>query len=57
VERAAQLGLVLRVTLQVAQLVSAMGELTLITVFAFASFLEWTTQLGLVAVEGKTKKG
>jgi hypothetical protein len=52
----AQFGLILGVTLQVAQLVSAMSELALITVFAFTSFLKWTTQLGLVAVNGDKER-
>lgn len=49
VKCAAKFCLVFRMTLQVAQFMHAMSELTLITVFAFASFLEWTTQFRLVA--------
>lgn len=51
VKCAAQLGFVLRVTLQIAQLVNAMCELALVSVFALASFLEGTTQFRLVAVD------
>lgn len=53
---AAQLRLVFRVALQVTQLMHAMSELTFITIFAFASFLEWTTQLRLVAARAGERK-
>lgn len=53
VKCATQLRLVFRMTLQVAQLMHPMSKLTLITVFAFASFLERAAQLRLVAVEGE----
>jgi hypothetical protein len=56
VKCAAQLGLVFWVTLQVAQFMHAMGELTFITIFAFTSFVERTTQLGLVAAEEADKE-
>lgn len=52
---ATQLGLVLRVALQVAQLVKAVRKLTFVSVFAFASFLVGTTQFRLVA--GVRKEG
>lgn len=48
---ATQLGFVFWMTLQVAQLMRAMSELAFITVFALASFLEWTTQFRFVAVD------
>lgn len=50
---ATEFRLVLRMTLQVAQLMHPMSKLTLITVFTFASFLERAAQLRLVAVEGE----
>jgi uncharacterized membrane protein len=56
VKCAAQFCLVFGVALQVAQFVHAMSELTLITVFALASFFEWTTQFRLVAVEEEGEK-
>jgi hypothetical protein len=42
--------------LQVTQLMHAMSELTFITIFAFASFLEWTAQFRLVAEMKNNKK-
>lgn len=50
VKCATQFRLVFRVALQVAQLMHTVCELTFITVFAFASFFEWTAQFRLVAV-------
>lgn len=50
VESATQFRFIFGMTLQIAQLMHAMSKLTFITIFAFASFLEWTTQLRLVAV-------
>jgi hypothetical protein len=49
-ESATQFRLIFGMTLQIAQLMSTMSKLTFITIFAFASFLEWTTQFRLVAI-------
>lgn len=49
VERATQLGLVLWMTLEIAQFLHAMRELTLITVLTLTRFLEWSAQLGFVS--------
>lgn len=49
VERAAQLGLVLWMTLEVAQFLHAVRELALITVLTLTRFLEWSAQLGFVS--------
>lgn len=51
VKRTTQFGLVFRMALQVTQLMNTMSELTFITVFAFTSFLERTTQFRLVTIE------
>jgi hypothetical protein len=56
VKCAAQFRLVFWMALQVTQLMHAMSELTFITVFAFASFLEWTTKFRLVAKKTKMRK-
>lgn len=58
VESAAQLGLVARVALQVAQLMVSVRELALVAVLALASLLEGPAQLGLVTVNrrGNSKR-
>jgi hypothetical protein len=55
-ESATQFRLVFGMTLQIAQLMSTMSKLTFITIFAFASFLEWTTQFRLVSVLNNFQK-
>lgn len=49
VERAAQLRLVLRMALQVAQLVHSVRELALVTVLALTGLLVRSAQFGLVS--------
>lgn len=49
VKSATQFGLVLRVALQITQFVKAVGKLTFVSVFAFASFFVGTTQFRLVS--------
>lgn len=49
VECAAQLGLVLGVSDEVAELVASVCELTLVPVLALARLLVWSAQLGLVS--------
>lgn len=49
VERTAQLGLVLWMTLEIAQFLHAMRELTLVAVLTFTRFLERSAQLGFVS--------
>lgn len=56
VESSAQLRLVFWMTLQITQLMHTMSELTFITVFAFASFLEWTTEFCFVTEKTRETK-
>lgn len=49
VERAAQFGLVLRVALQITQLLHAVRELTLVTVLALSRLLVRSAELGFVS--------
>lgn len=51
VECATVLGLVFWMALNGAQFIFTVRKLTFLTVFAFAGFLEWTTQFCLVATE------
>lgn len=56
VERAAQLGLVLGVALQVPELADAVSELALVAVLAHAGFLEGPAEFGLVAAGGGRRR-
>lgn len=49
VERTAQLGLVLWMTLEIAQFLHAVRELALVTVLTLTRFLERSAQLGFVS--------
>lgn len=49
VERTAQLGLVLWMTLEIAQFLHAVRELALVAVLTLTRFLEWSAQLGFVS--------
>lgn len=55
-EGAAELGLVLGMALQIAQLAHSVSELALIPVLADASLLEGAAELGLVAAGGGRRR-
>lgn len=49
VERTAEFGLVLWVTLEIAQFLHAVRELALVPVLTLTRFLEWSAQLGFIS--------